>query len=182
MKHYDRYQMNFDSRSMKASMASMGIGVFFLFVYFFGWRALWQTTAADWIFSFGLPVAVGVAYIILGRFHRRNAPGMFALLGAVLCLCLMISSLSSGSVVRIILSLVWYALCAWLLMLAAGGNLPGKLPVSMFFGTALTVRLVFFDLMNLRSVNWIREIAVIAMLLALTLLPVAFQSTKKAAA
>ncbi len=182
MKQYDRYQMDFNSRSMKASMACMGISVFLLFIYFFGWRALWQTKAADWIFSFGLPVAVGVAYIVLGRFRQRNAPGMFAILGTVLCLCLMMGSLASGSLVRIILSLIWYGLCAWMLILAAGGYLPGKLPASLFFGMALFVRLVFFDLINIWGVNWLQELSVAAMLLALTLLPVTFRSTKKATA
>ncbi len=179
MKEYDRYHMNFDGKSMKASMAAMGIGVFLLFVNFFGWKPLWQVKFLDWIFAFGVPVAVGVTYIVLGRFRQLNAPGIYAILGAVLCLCLLVCSFTTGSAVRIVLSVIWYILCGLTLIGVAGGALPGKLPASLFFGIALAVRVLFFDLTNFFGTNWIREGSALAMLLALTLLPGAFRSSKK---
>ncbi len=180
LKRYDRYQMDFTGNWMKASLASMGLSVFLLAVYYFGWLNLSTVKIGKVILGLIFPMLLCLGYIVLLRFMKLNAPGVYGILGAALCLVLMGGNILAGGMVRMILSIVGYALCGVIIIFCAGGFLPGRLPASLAFGCAFAVRLLFFDLLRFRKVNWLEEAAVLLILLALTCLPMTFKSTKKA--
>ncbi len=179
LKQYHRYQMDFSGSWMKGSLASMGLAVFLLAVYYFGWINLSAVKIGKLILGLILPMLLCLGYIVLLRFVKLNAPGVYGIIGAALCLVLMGGNILAGGLLRMILSIVGYALCSVILIFCVGGYLPGKLPASLTFGIAFAVRLLFFDLLRFRKVNWLEEAAVLLILLALTCLPMALKPAKK---
>lgn len=179
LKRYGRYQMALEGNWMKASMACIGLSVVMLGVYYLMWLSPSAWKPVNLIFGLLLPVAASLTYVILGRIVRLNAPGVYAILGAVFCILLIVGSFFSGSILRIILAVIWYLLTAVVLLASAGGYLPGKLPASLMFGAALLVRLLAFDLPRLRRTNWIEEGAMLLILVGLACLPKAFKSVRE---
>ncbi len=177
MKIYDRYQMDFEGKWMSASLIGVGAAIFFLAVYYLGWPGPAGVGAGTIIFSLVLPLLAGIVFIVLARFLRLNAPGIFAILGAVFGLVLFAGSFDYG-VLRMIFAILLYLIGITALLACAGGFLPGRLPVSLFFGCAFCIR-VLIALLNLSSTVWLREVAALFMLLTLTCLPMAFKSTKR---
>ena len=178
LKQYHRYRMDFTSKAASISALCMGVSLFLLSVYYFLLRDLSSIKSAEAIFGLVIPMLVSVAFIVLIRFVKWNAPGLFAIIGAVVCLTLMITAFSSGSLLRGILGGVWYIFCGIILIAVAGGYFPGTMPACVMFSIALIVRLLAFDL-RLRGVsNWVHELAILSMIFAWICLPHCFQSAK----
>ena len=144
-KYYD-YRMNFNRSWTSASGALMGLALFARMVYFFGLLDISQCGIFDVLFSLALPVLLCAVYIILLRFVKPNAPGIFAILGAALYLLVMLENIQSGGVLRIVLSLIAYVAAILLLILTVAGYLPDKIFV-LGIGFLIPVfRFFLFDL------------------------------------
>ncbi len=180
MKQYFRYQMDFASRWLTASTGCMGLSLFFRMVYYFGITNLADRNFVEILFSALIAAAVSVAYIFLIRLKKLNAPGVYGILGAVMCLCLLLGSILSGSVVRMLLGIVWYLLCGGVILTFAGGYLPGKTPVLAAFGVAIVCRLLFFPAAGLGG--WIKELGDLFSLAAFLLLPYGMKAGRMKAA
>lgn len=177
LKQYHRYRMDFGSKAARLSTLFIGGSLFLLAVHYFLLRELSSVKAAEAIFKLTLPILLSVAFIVLGRILKLNAPGLFAIVGAAFCLVLMISAFSSGSLLRGVLGGIWYILCAVVLLGTAGGFLPGTQPATVMFAVALIIRLVF-DL-RLRGIsNWVYELSGLLLIAALMCLPRSFQPIK----
>jgi len=177
LKKYHRYRMQFTGKWERATAIGMGASVFLLAVYFFLMRGLGSIKVGEAVFLLTLPLLLSIAYLVLLRYVRLDSPGVFAILGAVFCLVLMISTFTSGSILRMILGCIWYGFSALLLLACAGGFLPGTLPASLVFRVAFVVRLLF-DL-KLRSLGaWVYEASALALILALSCLPMLFVPVK----
>ena len=110
---------------------------------------------------------------------RRNAPGLYGMIGAALCLSVLIASFTTGSPVRIILAIVWYALTALILIGTVGGYLPGRMLAGLMFAIAALVRLLFYDFGHLGLISWVRELGVLSMLASLGCLPMGLEPMVK---
>lgn len=178
LKKYHRYRMDFSSTAARLSVLCMGGSLFLLAVYYFLLRDFSTIKAAEAIFSLVLPIVLCVGYIVLIRFVKLNAPGLFAIVGTAVCLVLMISAFSSGSLLHGVLGCVWYILSALVLIGVAGGYFPGTQPASVMFAIAMTVRLLAFDLRLRGITNWVHELAVLLLIAAMICLPGSFQPVK----
>ncbi len=177
MKVYHRYQMDFNGKWMKGSLLGVAFAVILLAAYYLCWPGLQGVGVAEILFSMALPMIIATAYIVLARLMRLNAPGVYAIIGAALCVVLIISLLDMG-LVRLVLGILCYILGGAALLACAGGFLPGRLPVSLIFSAAFAVRLVL-DLLNFRATHWLAEGAILAILLSLICMPRAFKAVNE---
>lgn len=181
LKQYHRYSVHFSGKWAKAALISMGISLFLLTVYYFCFRSIDSIGFAECLFSLILPIVICIGFIALIRIIRLNSPGIFAIMGAALCILLLIGTFSSGSILRILLACIWYPLSALVLIACAGGFLPGKLPASIMFAVMLVARVLLFTL-HLRGASaMVYEISELCMIISLFCLPMMFRSGKKPA-
>lgn len=179
MKQYYRYQMDFESKALKTSAACIGGALFALMFFYFGMTNLADCSFGEILFSLILPSVLYVVWIVLISGVKRNAPGLYGILGACLCLCVLLNVFSVGSGLRILLAVIWYVFAAAILIATAGGYLPGRTLASFVFLVPFGVRLVFFDLGRLSLSGWVREASILLTLAALVLLPAAMRAGKK---
>lgn len=178
MKQYYRYQMNFDGKAVWLSGVCMGIAIFALVVYYLFLGDITQISTGVKVMDLWLPVGLCAIYIALLRVIRWNAPGVYAILGAVFCLLLIIGLFSYGGV-RLILGVAGYILCGAVLILCTGGYIPGRLPAAVCFAAVLLVRLLSFDFGKITGSAWLPEIATLSMIAGLMFLPLGMIPGKK---
>lgn len=176
MNRYRKYQMDFDSKAIWFSGIGMGMPIFLLAVYYLFLQEIGQVPLGKQILYLWSPIVLSFAYLVLLRIVRWNAPGVFAIVGAAMCLLLMIQLFFTGNALRIVLGIVAYLAGGGLLILCAGGYLPGRMVASLPFLAVLVVRLLCFR--NASGWLWLPEIASLSMIAGLMLLPVAFREGK----
>lgn len=163
-KQYCRYLINFESKWVRACSVLMGLGFFSCLLYYFAIASLRDVGVQELIFALLMGILLCGGFVVCVTCLHLNAPGLYAIMGAVQCLCILILSFTTGNTLRIILSVLWYAVAALVLLKTAGGYLPGKLLAgSMFFIPAI-VRILFFDLGSLGILTWVRELSVLCTL------------------
>lgn len=164
------YRMDFEGRPHFAAAALMGGAFFLRTVYYFGFTRPETVGAWNLIMFLILPILIEAAFMVLLRGVRLNAPGVYGILGAVYCLLLILQSFQSGSVLRIVLSVIGYLICAAALLSATGGLLSRGMTVVVLFLT-VTVRFLVFDLtgyiFSLRVVAFIQEAGTLCGLMSL---------------
>ena len=177
MKQYNRCVMDPDGKWTRSSVLCMAGALFTLAVYYFGLRGLISVGFLEAVFCLFLPLIVMGAFIALIHFKRWNAPGLFAIMGLMLCIFLFFGLFGSGSILRIILGLVWYPLCALILVGCAGGYLPGKKPAIYAFPVAIFFRLIL-NLGRIGLFGWVYELSAMLTLAALGCLIMSFETKK----
>lgn len=176
LKQFVRYEMNFTGFAANVCAGSIGLSFFLRILYYFGLVNLKDIGAGETFFFLILPLLVSCVFIILFRVVKWNAPGFYAILGAAICLILLVLNFSSGDVLLIILSLVLYPVAAVALLGTAGGYFPNKLPVVAAFALILTFRL-FLNTFELTEItDYVPELADVAMIISLFALPLCFKS------
>lgn len=165
--------MIFSCAWTKASAVFMGASLFLLAVSNFGMTALRDRSVTENIFCLFLPLLIVGGYIALLHILHWDAPGIYAMLGAGLCLVFLVDVFFSGSVLRMILGVVWYPICAAVLVLAVGGYFPGKLPATLFFGVSIVIRLLLLVFGKPNLVGLFSEGAMLCAMAGLMCLPMA---------
>lgn len=164
------YRLDFDGTQHFAAAALMGVAFFLRAVYYFGFTRPETLGAWNLLIFLILPLLVEGSFMVLLKGIRYNAPGVYGILGAVYCLLLMLQSFQSGSVVRIIMSVIAYLICGAALVTVTGGMLSRGVAVTALF-TTLAVRFLFFDLggyiFSFRIVGFIQEAAALCGILSL---------------
>ena len=138
-----RYQMDFKGKWTRWSLLLMALSFFFYMVYSFGVSNLADTGLFKAVFVMLLPTILTAGYIVLLKIKELNAPGIYGLIGAGLCLCALFCTFFTGNAVQIVLGILWYPICALLLLAAVGGYLPSVTSVACAFGISIFVRFLF---------------------------------------
>lgn len=175
MKQYHRYQMDFNCKAIWFSGICMGLPVFLLAFYYLYLQEIGLVPVGTQILYLWAPILLSFVYLVLMRVFRWNSAGAFAMLGAVVCLLLMIQLFPSGNVLRIILGVLGYLAGGGLLVLCALGVLPGRMIVSLVFLVILVLRFLLFRTAN--GWGWLPEIAQLCTITGLMFLPVAYKDT-----
>lgn len=166
LKKYTRFQMDFSDKWTEACGALMGLSFFLRIAYYFGLRSLRDVGIVE-LLTFGIGgILLCGAYVVFQTCLRRNAPGLYGIMGAAHCLLIFILVCSTGNVGRIILALIWYAATAVVLLMTVGGYLPGRLLAGVMFLVPIFVRFFFFDLGHIGIIRWVQELAVLSTLAA----------------
>ena len=171
LKQYIRYEMRFEGNWPGICVGCMGLSFFLRILYYFGLVHLQDIGGGETFFSLILPLLFSCAFIVLFRVVKWNAPGIFAILGSVFCLLLIIWNFSSGDFLRIILSVFMYIIAAAVLLATAGGYLPGNLVSTAAFAIILVFRFLLYSMGQSGLSAYIAEfssLCLIASLLALT--------------
>ncbi len=178
LKQYVRYQMDFKGKWVGASAFAMGAFVFFRMVYYFGLVNLSDCGFGEILFRLILPLLLGVGYVVLMSVMRWNAPGIYGILAAALCLLLIVGSFYTGSFLRILLSLILYFVAGVLLLGTTTGYVPDKLPAVVLLGGCILGRILLFDLGELRVLPFFLEVSTLSMMVSLLLLPFCLKRVK----
>lgn len=165
LKQYTRFQVDFESKWITAFGALTGLSFFLRIVYYFGLMSLRDVSIIELLTSALMGIILCGIVVCMNCLHM-NAPGLYGLIGAAQCLLLIILSFTTGSPLRIILAIIWYALTALVLLATVGGYLPGRLLAALMFALPGVVRLLFFDLGKLGIIKWFRELGVLSILAA----------------
>ncbi len=171
MKRGIRYRMNFSGKWMLWSTVFMALSFFASMVYSFGISNLAAVGFGRAVFMMLLPAFISAVYVFLLHFRKRNAPGLYGILGAAICACLLFSAFLSGSVIRIILSILWYPVCGAAILACMGGYVAPSNAIVAIFGVTIGVRFLFFPVSVFQTGEWIREVAVLSSLASVMLLP-----------
>ena len=170
LKKTHSYRMDFEGRPHFAAAALMGGAFFLRAVYYFGFTRPETVGAWNLILFLILPMLIEATFMVLLRGIRLNAPGVYGILGAAYCLLLILQSFQSGSIFRIVLSVIGYLICAATLLSATGGLLSRGMAVVALFLT-FAVRFLAFDLVgyifSLRVVAFIQEAGTLCGLISL---------------
>ena len=181
LKQYLLYQMDFKGKWAQPAAILMGLSFFLRIVCYFGLRFLSDWTFFDVIFQIFLPLLLSGTYVVLIRAIRLNAPGVYGLIGAGLCILTFLWSFSSGSVLYILLCLVYYLAAGVVLLGTSGGYLPGKLLSSALFAIPVIIRLFGLDVFTLKIDGLFLELSVLLQLASLFCLTRCFKEAKRRA-
>lgn len=179
MKQYRRYQMNFAGEWLRRSAMCMGLSVFLLAVYYLGFHNLKDFSFGTLLVGFWLPLILGVVFVVLLRGLKWNAPGIYALLCVAFCLVYILGTFLTGSVLRILIGIPVFALCAAVYIVIVGGYFPSWMPASLYFAGVIVVRLLVFDSGLSGITDWIKEAAVLCSMGAFLLLPMGLKEVKR---
>ena len=177
MKQYHRYRMDFASSWLQWSAICVGVAIFLRVIHYLGFHYIDETEGLFW--KLWLPVVLGLVYLVMLRGFRFNAPGVYAIIGTLMCIGLLAGVFACGSILRSILGLLGYILCCGVMILCVGGYLPGRLPASVCFGILLGCRVLLFDLVRIGGEDWMTVLADLLYLAAIVCLPMGLVPGKK---
>lgn len=178
-KIYKRYQMDMAGKWARFCGVMMSASFFLRIVYYFGLKNLRDIPGSEIFATMILGLVLCAGFVVVLNYLRLNAPGIYGILGSAHCLLLIIGNFSSGSALRIVLSILWYVLCALVLLATIAGYLPGRLLSAGMFFFAAFVRLAAFDLGKISLLRWVTEGAVLCVILALAAIPMALKPVKE---
>ena len=179
LKQYDPYVIDFNSKWATRCAALLGVSLFIRVVYFFGIKNILECTAGQVIFDMVLTMGLCVGFLVLFSAMRRNAPGLYALMGAGFCLLLMFSTFSGGDALRIVLAVVGYLLAGGVLVITVSGYLPGKLLSSVMFLLPFVLRFLVFDFGKIGLFTWVIELSWLLVLASMFCLTRAMKPVKR---
>lgn len=178
LKQYIRYQMNFRGRWLMPSKLLMGLSFFLRIVYYFGLTSFADHSFGEVLFWMVLPLLTCGAYIVVMSSLKLSNPGIYGILGAAMCLLLIIWSFSTGDALRIVLSILCYLIAGVVLLATSMGYLPGKLLSSVMFAVLLACRVLFYR-SGLGLFDWFLEVSVLTMLASIFCLTRCFKQLKR---
>lgn len=178
MKQYYQYQMDFSGKWLGYSALCMGMSLFLTALYYLGLNNLKDIGTGELIFCLWLPLMGGVGYLALLRIKQWNAPGIYAIIGAVFCVLYILGSFTGGAV-KGLFAVPAYVICGAVLLVIVGGFFPAKLPAALVFGIVIVLRIILFDLGRLSWQQWIQEGAPLFSMAAFMFLPLGLTSVNK---
>lgn len=179
LKQYCRYQIDFSSKWVSAAPIMMGLAFFMNLLYYLAITTARDVFVIELIAAVIFGIVLTAAYVICITCLRLNAPGLYALMGAVQCLMLLILGWMGGGAFRIIISILWYSLAGLILLATTNGYLPGRLLAALMFFVPAGFRLLFFDLGQLSIFGWVKEIPVLLILAGMGSLAMGLKQVSK---
>lgn len=172
-------QVDFESKWSRNALLLMAASTFLHLVYYFGLVNMSDLGFFGVVFLVILPLLLGIGSMAFLYILKWNAPGLVGLAGAAFCILLAVGSLFTGDFLRILLSVVGYAIAAGVLLLHVGGSLRNtSLCVAVFLIPA-AARVVLFDLGRIGITELFREASVLCLLGALACIPLMLRYTKR---
>lgn len=180
LKIYTRYKIDFASKWLMPSALLMGLSFFLRIVFYFGLTNLSTCSVGEVLFWMVLPLLLTGGYVVFMSALKRNAPGVYGLIGAGLCLLMIVWSFPTGDVLRIVLSVLVYFAAGVVLIGTTGGYLPGRLLASTLFVLPACARFLFYR-GNLGLFDWVLELSVLSLLVSLFCLTRSLKESRKKA-
>lgn len=125
-KQYFQYRIQFDAKWSTAAGIFAGISFFLRAVYYFAIADLSAVSVPGIIFKCIIPLLIACGYLILLKCLRYNAPGLFGILGCLMCMVIIVGNFTSGDILRVLVSIIWYFVVGALFLGTTSGFLPDK--------------------------------------------------------
>ena len=178
LKTYTRYQMDFKSPWAQPAAVLMGLSFYLRVFHYFGFTYISQWTFWDVIFQILFPLLLCGGFVVLIGAVKINSPGLFALLGAGLCLLFAIWNLFGAGVVRVLLGFVVYLLSGAVLLATAGGYIPWKRLSSWLILIPAVVRIFLINIPAMGLGGLVLEGSVLCAMASLFCLTFCFSEIK----
>lgn len=177
-----KYRMDLDGKQHMAAAALMGGAFFLRAAYYFGFTRPEEAGVWNLLIFLILPMLLEGAFMVMLRGLRLNMPGTYGIMGAAYCVLLLLQSFQAGGLLRIILAVPAYLICAAALVGVGWGLLSKSLTVAVLLVT-FAVRFLVFDLsgfvFSLRVIAFIREAAALCGILSLVCLALGLREKKQ---
>ncbi len=165
--------LNMSGKHMGKAPMLMGFAFYLQIIYYFGFTRLEQMGFGKMLLMLILPALLTLAFIVLMRgIHYKN-PVVYGAIGMAYCLLLLLQSLTSGSVLRIVLACIVYVACMVMMCMVVLKLLNKWFAVGALLAAA-GGRFFIFDLVQhvfkLHFVAMILEASVICALLSLAIM------------
>lgn len=174
-----RVSMDVNGKWAKASASLMAVSLFLRAVYYLGIINFADIGFLGVIFCALVPLILSSMYVVLLYGLHRNVPGTYGLIGAAFCVLLIIWSFYTGSFIRVILSIVWYAITAGIIIFSTGGSMKNKSLFVAAFTIPIVVRFVVFDIGRLGIFDSVAEGSVLFLLASFACLPMTLKYPKR---
>jgi hypothetical protein len=140
-----------------------GFAFFLRIVYYFGFMNIGEISFWGLLIGLILPMGVWIAFMVLMRGFRLNAPGLYALILCGFCLLTVLESFTSGMSAHIVLSVLCYPVLGALLIGTTGGYLDSKNYLAIASMVILVLRFLIFDvntyLLSFSLISFIPEVS-----------------------
>ena len=140
-----RQQMVFN-KWLSASAVLSGIAFFFVIVNYLGLKNLLDVNFAEILFCFIMPILLLGGYIVLLRITHSNVTPVYGLLGTLFCLYMLIRSFSYGSVLHIIVAVIWYLVSGVTFFGTTYGYISSNVPLLIACFVPIVFRIIFVDI------------------------------------
>ena len=174
-----RVSMDVGGKWAKASASLMAVSLFLRAVYYLGIKNVADIGFLGAIFCAIVPLILSSMYVVLLYGVHRNAPGTYGLIAAAFCVLLIIWSFYTGSFIRIILSLAWYAIVAGVVIFSTGGKMQNKSLFVAVFVIPIVVRFFIFDIGRLGIFDSVAEGSVLFLLASFACLPMTLKYNRR---
>ena len=178
MKQYRRYRMDFSGYLLHIYCILCGLSLFLRVAYYFMLVNPKLCGTTEVLLSMILPLLLCGAAMVVLKYFKFNAPGVMGIIGALMCICLMIGTFFSGNTLRIVLAIVLYVGSAALLIGTVGGYVPTRQFSVILFCIILALRIFVFR-PAFSVLGWVLELSDLAMLVSLLILPLTMVIPKK---
>ncbi len=174
-----RYHVDFRSNWVATAALFAGVGFFLLCVYYFGFTNLLDCNIGQILFYMLLPMAVLAAVVVILRVMQYDSMQTLCLLGSIYSILMVIRSFSYGSVVNMIIAVVWYLLTASVCIALLTGFLSDKRYMAGAFLFPVVIRFFIVDiaqyLLTLSLIEFVQEAAALCGLIAFGFVALCFQ-------
>ena len=178
MKRYRRFRMDFGGFWLNAHCILCGFAFFLRIAYYFMFVNPTLCSSSEVIFSMILPLLLCGASMVVLKYFKLNAPGTEAIIGALMCICLLIGTFFGGGVLEIILGVLLYLAAAVLLIGTLGGYVPTRQFVLLLLGLIFALRVLFFR-PGWSLLGWILELSDLFILASLIALPLSMNPVQR---
>ncbi len=174
-----RIDIDFDGKWCKPSAMLMAASLFLRAVYYFGTTNFLDIHFIEVVLCAFGGLAVSGVYLYSLYIKRHNAPGLYGLLGAALCVILIVWSFFSGNIIRMILAAGWYSIAAGVILFTSTGKMNNKSLCTAMFVIPMVVRFFVFDIGRLGVFGWILELSYFLAMAAIACIPSFIKITRR---
>ena len=169
--------MDFAGHWLNAFCILCGLSFFLRVEYYFMFVNPTLCSTSEVIFSMILPLLLTAAAMVVLKFIRWNAPGAVVLIGAAMCLSLMIGTFFTGTWFRILLAVIFYLGAGSLLVMTVWGYVPTRQFSVIALLVILLFRILFFG-PEWKLLPIVLELSELTMLAAVSILPLSMIPVK----
>ena len=145
LKQICRYYLKLNGEWAERAGFLAGLAFFLRIVYYFGFMNIAQIGFWEILTGMVLSMGIWIAFMVLMRGFRLNAPGLYALILCGFCLLTGLESFDSGMIAHIVLSVLCYPALGALLIGTTGGYLDSKNYLAAASMAILVLRFLIFD-------------------------------------
>lgn len=131
------FRIDFRKPWAQYSAALMGVFIFLRAVYFFACLDMTDVMAGYLWLHLIIPLVIAIAYIVLLHGLHFNEPVVYGVVGAAVCVLMIIYNVQCGTPLWGVFAVIWYIVSVIVLLATVLGFLPNRLYLLIAFVVAV---------------------------------------------